>query len=75
MRGFLHLTIEISNNLQEKLNEIASLFIQKKPLNFFRGLLVLVSTRSGNRTHTPKYTSLSRARLPIPPSGHGKWII
>jgi hypothetical protein len=44
MRGFLHLTIEISNNLQEKLNEIASLFIQKKPLNFFRGLLVLVST-------------------------------
>ena len=27
-----------------------------------------LSTWSGNRTRTPKNTSLSRARLPIPPS-------
>ncbi len=35
----------------------------KKPLISER-----LCTWSGNRTHTPKYTSLSRARLPIPPS-------
>jgi hypothetical protein len=28
------------------------------------------STLGGNRTHTPKNTSLSRARLPIPPPRH-----
>jgi hypothetical protein len=27
-------------------------------------------TRGGNRTHTLSDTSLSRARLPIPPPGH-----
>ena len=29
MRGFVHLTSEMSNSLHEELNEIASLFIQK----------------------------------------------
>ena len=32
-------------------------------------------TRSGNRTHTLSDTSLSRARLPIPPSGHGHLFV
>ena len=30
MRGFVHITSEMSNSLHEELNEIASLFIQKK---------------------------------------------
>ena len=29
MRGFVHITSEMSNSLHEELNEIASLFIQK----------------------------------------------
>ena len=29
MRGFVHITSEISNSLHEELNEIASLFLQK----------------------------------------------
>ncbi len=29
MRGFVHLTSELSNSLHEELSEIASLFIQK----------------------------------------------
>lgn len=29
MRGFVHITREMSNSLHEELNEIASLFIQK----------------------------------------------
>lgn len=45
--------------------------LRKKPLTTLKYLEVFKSTRSGNRTHTPKYTSLSRARLPIPPSGQG----
>jgi hypothetical protein len=34
-----------------------------------------LSTLGGNRTHTPKNTSLSRARLPIPPPRHIKKTI
>ena len=29
MRGFVHITSEMSNSLHEELNEIAALFIQK----------------------------------------------
>jgi hypothetical protein len=31
---------------------------------------VVCCTLGGNRTHTPRNTSLSRARLPIPPPRH-----
>ena len=48
----------------------SNLILSKKKQSL-NSVFSLFSTQSGNRTHTSRgYTILSRARLPVPPSGH-----